>query len=82
MDMRSIEHAAVLAAERRGSRRVRDSFEDACKLLAPLVGQGVAGSGAACFKAMQRLHEAYPDLSPAEVEALAIAVCRALKQRS
>ena len=80
MAIHSLGHARVQTAERRGDNHLRERFEEACRLLTPLVCEGAAGSSAACYKAMRRLHEAYPDLSPAEVEALASAVCRALKR--
>lgn len=68
--------------ERRRNLLLRERFDAAATLLRPLLGKPEAQNGAAFFKAMNRLHTTYPDLTPSEIEALVAAVVRSFQSRA
>jgi len=67
--------------ERRRNLHLRERFDAAATLLRPLLGTPESQNGAAFFKAMNRLHTAYPDLTPSDIEALVAAVVRGFQTR-
>ncbi len=67
--------------ERRRNQVLRERFDAAETLLKPLLGTPESQNGAAFFRAMNRLHTAYPDLTPSEIEALVAAVVRSFQSR-
>jgi hypothetical protein len=68
--------------ERRRNLRLRKHFDEARDLLEPLLGDDpLQASGTAFYRALRQLHEAYPDLTPIELEALVASVIRALAHR-
>lgn len=78
-----LQNEAHTRVERRRNLRLRKRFDEARNLLEPLLGQDpLKSNGAAMYKALRRLQEAYPDLSPVELEALVASVVRALAHRS
>ncbi len=74
---------APLRAERRKNPRLRGRFEEARRLLEPLLGAApLENNGTALYRAFCRLQRAYPELNPMELEALVASVVRALASRS
>lgn len=69
-------------AERRINLLLRERFDAAESLLAPLLGNPSSHNGAAFYRAMTKLHNAYPDLSASEIEALVAAVVRSFQTRA
>lgn len=69
------------APEQRKNQRLREHFDAAVDLLRPLLQHGGAQQGALYFRALSKLHENYPDMTQAELEALVVAVMRALNNR-
>ncbi len=68
--------------ERRVSLLVRNRFDSALALLKPLFSKPDGFNGASLYRAMHQLHQAYPDLSDQEIEALVAAVVRTLQKRN
>lgn len=76
------ERALSAPVERRRNLALRERFEAAQSLLKPLLGDVATHNGAAFYRAMTKLQNAYPDLSASEIEALVAAVVRTFSQRS
>ncbi len=76
------ERALSAPVERRRNLVLRERFEAAQGLLKPVLGDVTTHNGAAFYRAMTKLQNAYPDLSPSEIEALVAAVVRTFSQRS
>ncbi len=72
----------TIKAERRVSLLVRNRFDSALTLLKPLFSKPDAFNGTSLYRAMNQLHQAYPDLSGHEIEALVAAVVRTLQKRN
>lgn len=68
-------------ADQRGVARSRERFETAKTLLAPLLEHEGDRPGAAYFRALGKLHDHFPDLSQAELEALVVSTIQALNRR-
>lgn len=74
--------ASPARVERRKNLRLRKRFDEARRLLEPLLGDApLQKSGTALYRALHRLQEAFPELSPVELEALVASVVRALASR-
>ncbi len=73
---------SALPVERRVSLLVRNRFESALSLLKPLFSKPDGFNGASLYRAMNQLHQAYPDLNGHEIEALVAAVVRTLQKRN
>ncbi len=71
-----------LRSERRINLLLRERFDAAQNLLAPMLGNTDAHNGTAFYRAMVKLQSAYPDLSASEIEALVAAVVRTFQSRS
>ena len=83
VDMQTMEKRAQFPrAERRINQVLRERFEAAERLLAPLLGNPASHNGTAFYRAMTKLHNAYPDLSASELEALVASVVRAFQSRA
>lgn len=81
MNLQSMTYARSRLAERRINLQMRAQFDSAMELLRPLRSQALSPSGASLYRAMSELQKAYPDLSGNEIEALVVAVMRALRNR-
>jgi len=82
METQVMPRMAEMRVERRRNQVLRERFNAAETLLRPLLGTPESQNGAAFFRAMNRLHTAYPDLTPSEIEALVAAVVRSFQSRS
>lgn len=83
MDVRVMEKCAQYPrAERRINLVLRERFDAAQDLLKPLLGNPDAHNGTAFYRAMTKLHNAFPDLSASEIEALVAAVVRIFQNRA
>ncbi|MFN3593728.1 MAG: hypothetical protein ACK4TK_03470 [Thiobacillaceae bacterium] len=84
MAMQGIHRSASPARiERRKNLRLRNRFEEARRLLEPLLGDApLQKNGAALYRALHKLQGAFPELSPMELEALVASVVRALASRA
>jgi hypothetical protein len=82
METPVMERAPQARLERRRNQVLRERFDAAETLLKPLLGSPESHNGAAFFRAMNRLHAVYPDLSPSEIEALVAAVVRSFQSRA
>lgn len=82
METQVMPRTPEMRVERRRNQVLRERFDAAETLLRPLLGVPGTQNGAAFFRAMNRLHTAYPDLSPSEIEALVAAVVRSFQSRS
>lgn len=77
------ERAAPPRAERRKNLRLRKRFDEARRLLEPLLGQDpLRHNGTALYRALHKLQESFPELNPMELEALVASVVRAISSRS
>lgn len=68
--------------ERRRNLQLRQHFETAQTLLAPLLGNPDSHNGAAFYRAMHQLQNAFPQMSVNEIEALVAAVVRTAQTRA
>lgn len=76
-----LDTAPVLEAWQ-GGTRLRRRIEEARKLIEPeLARESTPSNGAAMYRALNRLHKHYPDLTEQEVEALVASVVRAISGR-
>lgn len=87
MATRGTEHtqrsAGPARAERRKNLHLRKRFDEARRLLEPLLGDDpLQKNGTALYRALHKLQGAFPELSPIELEALVASVVRALASRS
>lgn len=82
--MKAIEHppAQSLRKERRRNLRLRQHFDTARTLLAPLLGNPESHNGAAFYRAMHQLQAVFPEMSGNEIEALVAAVVRSAQHRA
>jgi len=71
----------VPPSEQRTNHRLRERFDTAVALLKPLFAKTDQPQGAVFFRALSRLHDQFPDMSQAELEALVVSVTRALSSR-
>lgn len=79
---RTEERVASVRAERRKNLRLRKRFDDARRLLEPLLGHDpLQTNGTAMYRALHKLQDAFPELNPMELEALVASVVRALASR-
>ena len=69
-------------AERRRNLALRRHFGAAQELLKPLLGNPESHNGTAFYRAMNKLHATFPDLSVSEIEALVAAVVRSVQTRA
>ncbi|MCS6786183.1 MAG: hypothetical protein NZ524_03985 [Thiobacillaceae bacterium] len=68
--------------ERRRNLRLRSRFDEARRLLEPLLGTDPMDQGGTrLYRAMNRLQQAFPELKPVELEALVASVVRAIVNR-
>lgn len=75
--------AGAARSERRKNLRLRKRFDEARRLLEPLLSDDpLQINGAALYRALHKLQGAFPELSPMEVEALVASVVRALASRN
>ncbi len=83
MAIRGTQHSTAPArVERRKNLRLRKRFEEAHRLLEPLLGDDpLQKNGTALYRALHKLQGAFPELSPLELEALVASVVRALASR-
>ncbi len=74
---------APVRAERRNNLRLRKRFDEARRLLEPLLGHDpLQNNGTALYRALHKLQDAFPELKPMELEALVASVVRAITSRS
>lgn len=77
------ERVAPVRAERRKNLHLRKRFDEASRLLEPLLGADpLQHNGTALYRALHKLQDAYPELNPMELEALVASVVRAITSRS
>jgi hypothetical protein len=77
------ERVAPVRVERRKNQRLRKRFDEARRLLEPLLGHApLQPNGTALYRALHKLQDAYPDLNPMELEALVASVVRAITSRT
>lgn len=83
MTTHSTQHsAAPVRVERRRNLRLRKRFDEARRLLEPLLGDDpLQNNGTALYRALHKLQDAFPELNPMELEALVASVTRALASR-
>lgn len=75
--------AAPARVERRKNLRLRKRFDEARRLLEPLLGDDpLQKNGTALYRALHKLQVAFPELGPMELEALVASVVRALASRA
>lgn len=80
---RTEERVAHVRAERRKNLRLRKHFDEARRLLEPLLGDDpMQNNGTALYRALYKLQDAFPELNPMELEALVASVVRAMTSRS
>lgn len=83
MDMQIVEKRAHRPrSEQRLNLALRERFDAAESLLTPLLGNPATHNGTAFYRAMTKLHSAYPDLSASDIEALVAAVVRSIQTRT
>lgn len=82
MDAQGSAQSNEKPAERRTNTLLRNHFDSALTLLEPLLLNSTSLNGTSLYRAMNRLHSTYPDLSGHEIEALVAAVVRTLQNRS
>lgn len=78
---RTEERVAHVRTERRHNLRLRKRFDEARRLLEPLLGHDPL-QHTALYWALHKLQGAFPELKPIELEALVASVVRALTSRS
>ena len=75
--------AAQARSERYDDALRNARMEEAREMLAPLFGEEPElASGTACYRALNRLHESFPELSAIEIEALVASVMRSMGKRT
>lgn len=80
---RTEERVAPVRAERRKNLRLRKRFDEARRLLEPLLGDDpLQNNGTALYRALHKLQNTFPELSPMELEALVASVVRAISSRN
>jgi len=80
---RTEERVAPVRAERRKNLRLRNRFDEAHRLLEPLLGHDpLQNNGTALYRALHKLQHAFPELNPMELEALVASVVRAISSRN
>lgn len=80
---RTEERVAPVRAERRKNLRLRKRFDEARRLLEPLLGDDpLQNNGTALYRALHKLQNAFPELNPMELEALVASVVRAISSRN
>jgi hypothetical protein len=77
------ERVTPVRVERRKNLRLRKRFDEASRLIEPLLGDApLRNNGTALYRALHKLQEAFPELSPMELEALVASVARAITSRN
>ncbi len=80
---RTEERVAPVRVERRKNLRLRKRFDEARRLLEPLLGDDpLQHNGTTLYRALHKLQGAFPELKPTELEALVASVVRAITNRS
>lgn len=80
---RTEQRVAPARAERRKNLRLRMRFDEAQRLLEPLLGhEPLQNNGTALYRALHKLQGSFPELNPMELEALVASVVRAITSRS
>lgn len=76
-------HVAPAHVEWQGKLKLRSRYEEARSLVEPLLAQNpLQQHGTTLYRALHKLHERYPDLSPLELEALVASVVRGISSRT
>jgi hypothetical protein len=80
---RTEERVVPVRLERRKNLRLRKRFDEASRLLEPLLGDDpLRHNGTALYRALHKLQLAFPELNPMELEALVASVVRAITSRN